>query len=212
MRYRDRLEAGQVLAQLLVRAQPSFRHPPLVLGLPRGGVPVADVVARALGAPLDVWVSKKIGAPGQEEVGIGAVSEGGVVVLDDDLVRRCGADDGSLTRAIEAKEREVSTRAARFRGGRPAPDVRDKTVIVVDDGVANGVTATAALRSLRAAGAARLILAVPVGSQDGLAVCGREADEVLCPYAPPDFRAVGMHYARFDQVEDQEVEALLARR
>lgn len=215
LRYRDREDAGQVLAALLskhIEQGGSFRAPPLVLGLPRGGVPVADVVARALGAPLDVWVARKIGAPGQEEVGIGAVSEGDIVVLDSDLVRACGVDDVALSHAIDRKQREVRDRAAHFRGGDPPPDVRGRTVIVIDDGVANGVTATAALRSLRHAGASPLILAVPVGSRDGLAVCAREADQVLCPLAPADFHAVGAHYRSFDQVEDSEVDALLAAR
>jgi putative phosphoribosyl transferase len=210
LRYRDRQDAGQALAAILVPGLASFRSPPLVIGLPRGGVPVADEVARALGAPLDVWVAKKIGAPGQEELGIGAVSEGDIVVLDDELVRGCGVEEDVLSAAIERKQREVGLVC--FRRHRPPPDVRGRTVIVVDDGVANGVTATAALRSLRRAGASRLLLAVPVGSRDGLAICAREADQVVCPYVPADFHAVGAHYRSFTQVEDSEVEGLLAAR
>jgi putative phosphoribosyl transferase len=208
MRYRDRQEAGAVLGDHLLRQLPPSSSS-VVVGLPRGGVPVAAVVARALGAPLQVFVAKKIGAPGHEEVGIGAVAEGGVVVLDDELVRRCGLDEATLADAIAGKTRDVNARAARFRGGRPLPDLRGRTVIVVDDGVANGVTAAAALRGLRAAGAASLVLAVPVASPTGLARCAAEADAVVCPLTPPAFRAVGDHYVDFTQVEDAEVEALL---
>jgi predicted phosphoribosyltransferase len=211
--YRDRQEAGAVLADLLVREQPArvqTQPPPVVVGLPRGGVPVAAVVARVLGAPLEVFVAKKIGIPGHEEVGVGAVAEGGVVVLDEDLLRRCGLDAADLRTAIATKAHEVTARAARFRGGRPAPDWRGRTVVVVDDGVANGVTAAAALRGLRAAGASSLVLAVPVGSREGLARCAAEADAVLCPLIPVDFRAVGEHFVDFTQVEDHEVDALLA--
>lgn len=209
MKYRDRQDAGAVLAGLIARAHPAFPTPPLVIGLPRGGVPVAAVVARALGSPLEILVARKIGAPGHEEIGIGAVAEGGVVVLDDDLVRRCGFDAATLADTIAAKKRDVAARAARFRGGRPAPDVRGRAVIVVDDGVANGVTASAALRALRAAGADPVLLAVPVASREGLARCAAEADAVLCPLTPTDFRAVGEHYVDFTQTEDAEVEALL---
>jgi putative phosphoribosyl transferase len=209
VRYRDRHDAGQQLVAAVQRALPPGPAP-LVVGLPRGGVPVAAVVADALGAPLDVWVAKKIGAPGFPEVGIGAVAEGGVVVLDDDLVRRCGLDDATLDAAIADKRRDVEARARRFRAGRPPPDVRGRTVIVVDDGVANGVTAAAALRGLRAAGASALLLAVPVGSRDGLARCAADADAVVCPLTPRDFRAVGEHYVDFTQVEDAAVETLLA--
>jgi predicted phosphoribosyltransferase len=148
--YRDRQEAGAVLADLLVREHPArvdMRTPPVVVGLPRGGVPVAAVVARILGAPLEVFVAKKIGIPGHDELGVGAVAEGGVVVIDEELLRRCGLDAADLHAAIATKAHEVTARAARFRGGRPAPDWRGRTVVVVDDGVANGVTAAAALRA-----------------------------------------------------------------
>lgn len=208
--YRDRRDAGAAVAAVIEEAHPRFPSTPLVVGLPRGGVPVADVVAHALGAPLEIWVAKKVGAPGHNEVGVGAVGEGGAVVLDDDTLRRCGLLAIELTDAVEEKKLEVAAKARHLRGGRPSPNVRGRTVIVVDDGVANGVTATAALRDLRAAGASELILVVPVGSAEGLSLCRREADEVLCPLVPRPFRSVGEHYADFTQVEDAEVETILA--
>lgn len=211
MRYHDREHAGRTLASL-VRRELEARgiHEPVVVGLPRGGVPVAAVVARALGVPLAVWVSRKVGAPGHEEVGIGAVSEGGTVVLDERLVALCGVSDDALAQAVAHQEREVAARCRRFRAGGAPPPVAGRTVLVVDDGVANGVTARAALRSLRAAGAASLILVVPVGSADGLAACAADADLVLCPLVPPSFGAVGAFYDHFDQVQDSDVMALLA--
>lgn len=205
--YQDRNDAGRQLAHALRRAQLTD---PIVLGLPRGGVPVANEVARALGAPLDVWVSRKIGAPGHEELGVGAVSEGGEVVLEPALLDAVGVDEGSLSAVIGAKRAEVETRAARFRDGRPPPRVAGRTVIVVDDGVANGVTARAALRSLRRAGATRVVLAVPVGSREGLAACAQFADEVICPYVPLQLSSVGGHYADFEQTSDDEVLSILA--
>ncbi len=210
--YRDRRDAGAAVAAVIQEAHLRFPSTPLVVGLPRGGVPVADVVAQRLGAPLYIWVSKKVGAPSQNEVGVGAVSEGGSVVLDDDTLRRCGLLAIEMSAAVEEKKLEVAATARRLRGGRPAPQVEGRAVIVVDDGVANGVTATAALRDLRAAGASWLVLAVPVGSAEGLALCRREADQVLCPLVPRPFHSVGEHYLDFTQVEDREVEALLATR
>lgn len=205
--YQDRIDAGRQLA-LALRGTPMTD--PLVLGLPRGGVPVANEVARALGAPLDVWVSRKIGAPGHEELGIGAVAEGGEVLLEPDLMDAVGADDADLQAVIAAKRAEVESRAHRFREGRPPPRVSGRTVIVVDDGVANGVTARAALRSLRRAGAGRLLLAVPVGSREGLAACALHADSVVCPYIPTRLMSVGGHYVDFEQTTDEEVLQILA--
>ncbi len=205
--YQDRVDAGRQLARAL-RAVPLTD--PLVLGLPRGGVPVANEVARALGAPLDVWVARKIGAPGHEELGIGAVAEGGEVVLEPELLDAVGADEELLAPVIAAKRAEVASRAQRLRDGRPAPRVAGRTVVVVDDGVANGVTARAALRSLRRAGAERIVLAVPVGSREGLAACAPFCDEIVCPHAPLHLMSVGAHYDDFAQTDDDEVLQLLA--
>lgn len=205
--YRDRVDAGRQLAQAL---RGIALKDPIVLGLPRGGVPVANEVARALGAPLDVWVSRKIGAPGHEELGIGAVSEGGELVLEPELLDAVGAEESELSAVVAAKHAEVEARASRFRAGRPPPRLGGRTVIVVDDGVANGVTARAALRSLRRAGAARIILAVPVGSREGLSACAALADEVVCPLVPMALHSVGGHYADFGQTSDDEVLQILA--
>lgn len=205
--YQDRVDAGRQLAMAL-RGTPMTD--PIVLGLPRGGVPVANEVARALGAPLDVWVSRKIGAPGHEELGVGAVAEGGELVLEPELLDAVGVDEADLTSAVAAKRAEVEARAHRFREGRPAPRLAGRTVIVVDDGVANGVTARAALRSLRKAGATRIILAVPVGSREGLSACAPFADTVVCPFIPTRLFSVGGHYADFEQTTDEQVLQILA--
>jgi putative phosphoribosyl transferase len=205
--FRDRRDAGRRLAE---RLQHLRGESPVVLGLPRGGVPVAFEVAVALGAPLDVIVVRKLGVPFQPELGMGAVGEDGVMVLNDDVVRlaRVGTDE---IRRIEARERaEVERRATRFRAGRPRVDVTGRTVVVVDDGIATGGTARAALQVARAHGAGRVVLAVPVGAPDTLEAMRSEADEVVCLDAPYGFFAVGQWYDDFTQTTDEQVVALLA--
>lgn len=207
MIFKNRSDAGQRLAIALARYAPER---PLVLALPRGGVPVAYEVARALDAPLDVFIARKLGAPLQPEFAIGAVAEGGVVIVDP-TAEEVGVDAQRLARAIAREQAEIATRVERFRGGRPLGDVRGRTVIVIDDGIATGATARASLRALRAMGPARLVLAVPVVAADTVATLRGEVDELVCLEAPVDFAAVGYWYEDFEQVSDDEVSELLRR-
>jgi len=210
MPFSDRSDAGRRLAKRLER----FRHEdPVVLGLPRGGVPVAFEVARALGAPLDVIVVRKLGLPFQPELAMGAIGEGGVLILERDLVRRARISEQELA-AVEARERaELERRARRFRGDRAPESLAGRTAIVVDDGVATGSTARAACQVARAQGAGRVVLAVPVGPPDTIAEleASEDIDEVVCLEVHGFFRAVGQFYADFDQTPDEEVLGILAR-
>ena len=204
--FRDRTDAGRRLAgHLASRRAPDV----VVLGLPRGGVPVAAEVAAALGAPLDVIVVRKLGIPYQPEVAMGAIGEGDVRVLDDALVAQAGVTPAELD-AVERRERAtLESRVERFRAGRKRLDLTGRTAIIVDDGIATGATATAAARVARALGAARVVIAAPVGGPDATRrVDG--ADEVICLIQPPGFHAVGSYYRDFQQTSDDEVAALLA--
>ncbi len=204
--YRDRHEAGRVLAEQLV----SYRDRPelLVLGLARGGVPIAWEVASHLHAPLDVFVVRKLGVPQWQELAMGAVTSGGGLVINDGLVNRLGIDDDTIAETIRHETAEVERREQAYRGGRPAPDVTDRTVILVDDGIATGATMLAAVRAVRAA--RRVVVAVPVGPPTLSAQLLEEADDVVCANTPPQFEAVGQAFADFDQVSDDEVRRLLA--
>jgi putative phosphoribosyl transferase len=207
MPFRDRREAGRRLAERLSGLRSSR---PLVLGLPRGGVPVAFEVARALEAPLDVLVVRKLGVPFQPELGMGAVGEDGVRVLNPEVLREAGVTDAQLA-DVEARERaEVEERAARLRGGRPAVPLTGRTVIIVDDGLATGGTARAAIRVARERGADRVVLAVPVAPPDTVTALSREADEVVALETPEPFFAIGGWYMDFTPTSDQEVVDLLA--
>ena len=206
--FRDRAEAGRILARGL--AEYAGREDVLVLGLPRGGVPVAAEVARVLGAPLDVLVVRKLGAPGQEELAIGAIGEGGVRVLNERLVRDLGLSTQSIERIAADAEGELERRVAAYRNGHVALEVEGKTVILVDDGVATGATMRAGLQTLRALGAARIIAAAPVGAADSVAALEEDADEVVVLETPPWFSAVGQWYEDFGQTTDEEVSALLS--
>ena len=205
--FADRQQAGRMLAERLAE------HPltdPVVLGLPRGGVPVAAEIARALDAPLDVLVVRKLGFPGHEEFAMGAVGEGGARALNEQVAAGVASRDFER---IEAREKaEVEQRVARFRERRAAVDLRGRTAIIVDDGIATGATARAACAVARARGADVIVLAVPVAAPDSLAELADAADEIVCLHAPPGFMAVGMHYVDFRQVEDAEVVRLLRGR
>ncbi|MEU5793045.1 phosphoribosyltransferase family protein [Streptomyces sp. NPDC047813] len=208
MRFADRLEAGRGLGIRLLR----LRGPDVVvLGLPRGGVPVAAEVAEALDAPLDVCLVRKLGVPYQPELAMGAIGEDGVRVLNDDVLRGTGVPDDELARVEERERRVLAERAARYRGECPAVPLAGRTALVVDDGVATGSTARVACRVARARGAARVVLAVPVAPRDFTRRLGGDADDVVCLLTPWDFAAVGQFYDDFTQAEDAEVTACLRR-
>jgi putative phosphoribosyl transferase len=206
-RFRDRHEAGRELAARLEQLR---SERPLVLGLPRGGVPVAYEVATALGAPLDVIVVRKLGVPFQPELGMGAIGERGVKVLNESIVDAARVTAAELA-AVEAQEaREVARRARRYRGDRPAADVNGRTVVIVDDGLATGGTARAAIRIARAQGAARIVLAVPVGAPEVVRALEDDADFVVAVLEPAHLGGVGAWYVDFTQTSDNEVVTLLA--
>jgi putative phosphoribosyl transferase len=207
--FADRGEAGRMLAGELGKY--AGRDDVVVLGLPRGGVPVAAEVARALRAPLDVLVVRKLGAPGQEELAIGAIGEGGVRVLNEELVRNLGLGEQEIDRMAAREERELERRVAAYRGDHEALEVEGKIVIVVDDGVATGATMRAGLQSLRARGAAKIVAAAPVGAEDSVAALANDADEVVVLQTPAWFRAVGQWYENFGQTTDDEVRVVLAQ-
>ena len=205
----NRAEAGRQLAEKLE----SYigRDNVIVLGLPRGGVPVAYEVAKRLRAPLDVFIVRKLGVPGFEELAAGAIASGGVRVLNEDAVRAIPYASEAIE-AVTAKETsELQRREQIYREGRPAPELRDKVVILVDDGVATGATMRAAVKALRQRSAAEIIVAVPVGPPDTCEELAREADEAICLRTPPFFQAVGQYYDDFSQTSDDDVRDLLAR-
>ncbi|MFH9250047.1 phosphoribosyltransferase family protein [Streptomyces lydicus] len=208
MLFTDRTDAGQRLAEALRHLE---GEDPVVLGLPRGGVPVAYQVARALGAPLDVIVVRKLGVPYQRELGFGAIGEGGVRVISDDIVRRGRLEQADLASVEQAEAAELTRQAHRFRDGRPRLDLAGRTAIVVDDGIATGATAAAACEVVRAQGAARVVLAVPVAPPDAAQRLRDAADEFVCLSTPFGFSAVGEWYQDFSQTPDDEVVSLLAR-
>jgi putative phosphoribosyl transferase len=204
----DRADAGRRLGAAL--AGTAQADPPLVLGIPRGGVIVAAEVAVALAAPLDVVVTRKIGAPGNPELAVGAIAPG-VQVWDESLLGRLGVGPAYLRAAVEAEEAEMARRTVVYRGARPAPSVAGRTVLIVDDGLATGATALAAVRWARAADAERVAVVAPVAARQTVELLGREADEVHVLEVPESFRAVGEWYRDFRQTTDDEVVAALER-
>jgi predicted phosphoribosyltransferase len=207
MIFRDRYEAGRMLARDLGDLQ--GRKDIIVLGIPRGGVVVAYEIARELGAPLDVYITRKIGAPHNPELAIGAVASDGTLFLDDRLIGRLGVSEDYVRGETARQEAEIERRMAAYRGTRAEPELGGKTVILVDDGVATGATVSASLRALRHRNLRRLILAVPVGPAETIRALAHDADEVICLQEPELFWAVGAFYERFDQTSDAEVVELL---
>jgi putative phosphoribosyl transferase len=209
MLFRDRFDAGRHLAtQLTLYAG---RDDVLVLALPRGGVPVGYEVARALEVPLDVFLVRKLGVPGREELAMGAIASGGVRVLNEDVVRVFRLSETTLAQ-VEAEERhELERREREYRRGHPGLNVRGKTVLIVDDGLATGSTMRAAIAALRRLKPARIVVAVPVGAPEVCQELAREADEVVCVLEPERFSAVGVWYEDFSQTTDDEVRELLAQ-
>lgn len=208
MLFRDRADAGRRLAERLTHLR---TEEPIVLALPRGGVTVGYEVARALGAPLDVIVARKLGAPFQPELGIGAIAPGGVRVLNEEAVRWLGISEAEIARIAERESREMERRIRLYRGDQPMPDLRGRTVILVDDGIATGVTTRAAIESVRQSRPQKLVLAVPVCAAETSDILQQEVDEFICLSTPTEFIAVGVWYENFTQVSDEEVIQLLAR-
>jgi len=211
MRFQDRREAGRALAEALLERHRSggLPEPRVVLGLPRGGLPVAHEVALALRAPLDALVARKIGAPGEPELAIGAIAGDGPPLWDRQALHWLGATPEDLAALAARERREVRRREALYRQGRPELELAGRTAVIVDDGLATGSTARAALRSARRGQPALLILAVPVGSPEAVEELGEEADAVVCLHQPPAFGSVGRWYEDFAQLTDDEVLELL---
>lgn len=205
--FRDRQDGGRALAEKL-------RHyagtSSILLALPRGGVPVAAEAASSLSLPLDVFIVRKLGVPGYPELAMGAISSGGVRVMNQDVVRGLGIPEDAIQAVVQSEAAELERREAAYRGTSAPLDVQGRTVILVDDGLATGATMLAAVQALRARHAARIVVAVPVGSPETCAMLAEEADEVVCATAPQPFFAVGYWYEDFAQTTDEEVQALLS--
>ena len=208
MLFRDRTDAGRRLAARMTEY--AGRSDVLVLALPRGGVPVAFEVARALRAPLDVFLVRKLGVPGQEELAMGAIASGGVRVVNEDVVRHLGIPPEVIDAVAAREQGELERRERAYRDERPAPDVRGRTVILVDDGLATGSTMRAAALALRQQGPARVVVAVPVASREACEEFRGEVDDIVCAATPEPFMGVGRWYEDFSQTTDEEVRELLA--
>lgn len=207
--FHDRSEAGRALAEALM----SYRGKDdlLILGLARGGVPVAWEIASALRAPLDVFLVRKLGVPRWSELAMGALASGGGLVMNDNVISSLHITDEQVRAVIDGETAELTRQERAYRGDRPAADPRSKTVILVDDGIATGASMLAAVRAVRGAGPQSIVVAVPVGPQSACRELAQEADDVVCVTMPPGFEAVGQAYADFHQVNDDEVRELLAK-
>ena len=203
----DRRDAGRRLAEDLARYanQPNV----LIFGLPRGGVPVAYEVAKALHAPLDVFIVRKLGFPGHPELAMGAIASGGVRILDRRLIEMYEIPDDHIERITASEQRELTRREKSYRDDRPSPDVRDHTVILIDDGLATGSTMRAAVQALRQEGARKVVVAVPIAPPETCESMRKEVDDIVCAITPEPFLAVGLWYADFSETTDDEVRALL---
>lgn len=208
-RFKDRHDAGRCLASAL--RSYAGRSDALVLALPRGGVPVGYEVARALGVPLDVMQVRKLGVPGHEELAMGAIASGGVRIVSEDIVQMLQIPERVVATVAAAEEQELDRRERMYRQGRPFPDLRGRTVILVDDGLATGSTMRAAAAALRTEAVGRLVAAVPVAPKETCESLRAAVDEVVCALTPPHFRAVGEWYDDFTQIGDEEVRDLLGR-
>jgi putative phosphoribosyl transferase len=206
-RFRDRTDAGRRLAAELTgyANDPDVR----VFALPRGGVPVAYEVAIALGAPLDVFIVRKLGLPWHEELAMGAIASGGITVLDRALVRRLGVSEEQIRRVTEAERQELERRERRYRGDRPLPDIAGRTVILVDDGLATGASMRAAVEAVKQEGPKRVVVAVPIAAPETCEAFRDEVDDTVCAVTPEPFHAVGLWYEDFSQTTDEEVHELL---
>jgi putative phosphoribosyl transferase len=208
MLFRDRRDAGKQLAERVAERSASLGPSPIVLALPRGGVPVGFEVARRLHAPLDVFIVRKLGVPGHEELGMGAIASGDVVVLSSELIASLSIPEAAITRRIELERRELARREHAYRMG-PPPAVAGRGVLLVDDGLATGATMLAGLAALRKLAPACLSVAVPVASPDTCREIGADVDVIVCAETPEPFRGVGAWYDDFSQTTDDEVRALL---
>jgi putative phosphoribosyl transferase len=205
--FHDRAEAGEVLAGKLKGRV--LGPEPLVLALPRGGVPVAFRIARALQTDLDIFLVRKIGVPGQEELAMGAIASGGTRVLNRSLIDYLGISSATVEQATEREKLEIERRERLYREGRPASPIEGRTVILVDDGLATGASMLAAVQAVRAQQPGRLIIAVPVAPIDTCGECGQHADDIVCAYTPEPFYSVGVWYEDFSQTTDMDVRKLL---